>query len=51
MYTVGMFMPSVKLYQPKPNGQQLHIISQASIERNLHKIRDELISYPELFTK
>lgn len=29
MYTVGMFMPSVKLYQPKPNGKQLHIIPQA----------------------
>lgn len=41
MFTVGMFMPSVKLYQPKPNGKQL--------EGNLHKTRGELLSDPLLF--
>lgn len=32
MYTVGMITPSVKLYQPKPHGKQLHIILQKTLK-------------------
>lgn len=35
MDTVGMITPSVKLYQPQPNGKQLRIILQTNTERNL----------------
>lgn len=45
MDTVGMITPSVKLYQPQPNGKQLHIILQTNTERNLYKICDELIYF------
>lgn len=45
MYTVGMNKPSVKLYQPKPNGKQVRIILQTHTEINLYKISDGLISH------
>ena len=51
MYTVGMIMPSVKLYQPKPNGKQVCIILQTNTERNLYKICDRHNSWSLLSNK